>query len=57
MRDAGYIVDWRVLNTEEFGGLPQHRPRWYLLGVHKDHVRAGWEDSCLYSIVFDTDQR
>ena len=45
MKDAGYIVDWRVLNTEEFGGLPQHRPRWYLIGVHKHHVCAGWEDS------------
>jgi site-specific DNA-cytosine methylase len=35
----GYTCKWKVLNTMEFG-LPQHRPRWYLIAIRNDVLRV-----------------
>jgi DNA (cytosine-5)-methyltransferase 1 len=33
--DAGYMVQWKVINTLDYG-LPQSRERIYFLGIRKD---------------------
>ena len=35
-----YIVSWRVLNTADFG-LPQNRPRLYIIGMRRDALKDG----------------
>ena len=35
-----YIVSWRVLNTADFG-LPQNRPRLYIIGMRRDALQDG----------------
>ena len=35
MEQLGYVTKWRVLNTKEHG-IPQSRPRLYIVGVRKD---------------------
>ena len=35
-----YLVSWRVLNTADYG-LPQNRPRVYIIGVLRSAVAAG----------------
>ena len=35
----GYTCKWQVLNTMEYG-LPQHRPRWYMLAIRTDVLRT-----------------
>ena len=37
-----YLVEWRILNTEEHG-VPQHRKRIYFLGIRRDRIVAGCE--------------
>ena len=51
----GYTCKWKVLNTMGFG-LPQHRPRWYLIAIRKDVLRVRplgipWFPSALLSMV------
>lgn len=38
-KDAKYVVSWRVLNTSDHG-LPQNRPRLYIIGMRKDVMVA-----------------
>lgn len=33
LKDLGYLVEWRVLNTRVHSGLPQNRPRLYIVGT------------------------
>jgi DNA (cytosine-5)-methyltransferase 1 len=37
-----YIVSWRVLNTADFG-LPQNRPRLYIIGMRRDALKDGMQ--------------
>ena len=39
-----FIVTWRVLNTADFG-IPQNRPRLYIIGFLRDAVPGGMEGS------------
>lgn len=34
-----YWTSWKVLNTRDFG-LPQNRERWYLVAIHKNHLKS-----------------
>ena len=38
IKDAGYHVEWRLVNSNSY--VPQHRLRWYLLGIRLDQKRA-----------------
>ena len=38
--DNKYTVSWRVLNTADFG-LPQNRPRLYIIGIKRVVIRGG----------------
>lgn len=39
LKNRGYLVSWRVLNTEDHG-IPQHRERVYIVGIRRDAVVA-----------------
>ena len=39
LKNRGYLVSWRVLNTEDHG-IPQHRQRVYIVGIRRDAVVA-----------------
>ena len=45
--EAGYICEEKVLNTADYG-LPQNRPRWYLVAIRSDAYRAG--EDCLQTV-------
>ena len=36
--DNKYMVSWRIVNTADFG-LPQNRPRLYIIGMRRDALR------------------
>ena len=38
LQKLGYSVDWKVLNTKDYG-LPQNRPRVYILGKKKGSIK------------------
>lgn len=44
LNKAGYMVEWRVLNSLDYG-VPQMRERVYLVGVRHDLVQTGREFS------------
>jgi DNA (cytosine-5)-methyltransferase 1 len=41
LEDAGYSVDFRVMNSAEYGNIPQGRERIYVVGFRGD-VQMGW---------------
>ena len=40
LKEAGYLVGWRKLNTKVHGGLPQTRTRVYIVAVSKNCARG-----------------
>ncbi len=42
LSEAGYYVDYRVLNSENYG-VPQFRERIYFIGIRKDLVKKSFE--------------
>ena len=40
--NLAYEVFWRTLNTSVQGGLPQNRPRVYVIGILRSEMRAAF---------------
>ena len=43
LKNLGYYVDWKVLNTRDYG-IPQNRERVYIVG--NTEKKFGWPDKC-----------
>ncbi len=37
-----YTTSWRVLDSRLYGAVPQHRPRLYICGVRRSHMKLHW---------------
>ena len=48
---CGYEVYWKVISSHE-AGLPQHRPRLYIVGIHTNSVAAATPSSRLMPLQF-----
>ena len=55
MQDAGYVVNWKLLNTKE-QWLPQNRERVYFVGLHKQKNGIG-TDETTWAPIFYTEQQ
>ena len=38
LKDLGYHIHWKILNSMKYGGVPQSRDRWYCVGFKDDIV-------------------
>lgn len=36
LKELGYHIHWKILNSMEYGGVPQSRDRWYCVGFKDD---------------------
>ena len=43
LKNLGYYVDWKVLNTRDYG-IPQNRERVYIIGNLKNNYV--WPEKC-----------
>ncbi len=37
-----YTTSWRVLDSQLYGAVPQHRPRLYICGVRRNNIKLHW---------------
>ena len=38
IQSYGYVVKWKILNSRDHGGVPQNRPRFYLIGIKQESM-------------------
>lgn len=43
LRESGYYIDYKVMNTMEYGNIPQNRERIFIVGFREAEVLANFE--------------